>query len=143
MKNQFKILIMILACLVLIISVLGCLNSSTYNYKFEGKIMTEDGSQPFNNANIYLELINITDPAHPTTVTSTVFENGEKENYNYVLEYNEKLDPKGIYIISAFVDMDDDEEISAGDYVSTNPLSQRIEPNILEQKYDIYVYPRE
>ena len=141
MKNQFKILLMILIGSVLIISALGCLNSSAY--VFEGKIMTEDGSQPFNNSNIYLELVNITDYTQPTVVTSIVFENGEENNYTFVLKCDEKLDPKGIYIIFAFVDMDDDEEISPSDYVSTNPLSQRIEPNILEQKYDIYVYPNE
>jgi hypothetical protein len=103
--------------------------------------MTENGSQPFNNANIYLELVNVTDPNHPVVVTSTVFKDGEKNNYKYILEYDGKLDPKGIYVISGFVDIDRDGKISSADYVSTNPLSQRIEPNIFEQKYDVYVYP--
>ena len=141
MKDQFKILLMILTCSVLIISALGCLNSSSY--VFEGKIMTEDGSQPFGDANIYLELVNMTDYTQPTVMASKVFENGKEHNYIYALDCGEKLDPKGIYIISAFVDMDGDEKISSGDYVSTNPLLQRIEPNILEQKYDIYVYLKE
>jgi hypothetical protein len=136
MKNQFKVLLMILACLVLIISASGCLNSA---YRFEGKIMTENGSQPFNNANIYVDLVNITDPNNKTIVTSMVLENGEKNNYVYVLVYEGKLDPKGIYIIDVLVDMDDDGRLTPGDYISTNPLSQRIEPNLFEQKYDIYV----
>jgi len=136
MKHQFKIGLMILTCLVLIISASGCLNSS---YRIEGKIMMEDGAQPFNNANIYLDLVNCTDPNNKTIVTSMILENGEKNDYVYVMTYDGKLDPKGIYIIYALVDIDGDEKVTPGDYISTNPLSQRIEPNLFEQRYDIYV----
>ena len=136
MKNQFKMLFMILTGLILIISASGCLDSA---YRFEGKVITENGSQPFKNANIYLELVNITDQNHPEVMTSKVIVNGGKNNYTYVLTYDEKLDPKGIYVIQAFVDMDGDKKISSKDYVS-KPF-QRIEPNLFEQLYDIYVYP--
>ena len=136
MKNQFKPLFMVLIVSVLIISSLGCLNSA---YRFEGKVMMEDGSQPFNNSTIYLDLVDITDQNHPTILTSFVIENGEKNNYTYSLTYEEKLDPKGIYLIQAFVDMDANKAISSGDYVSIRPF-QRIEPNLFEQSYDVYVY---
>ena len=127
------------ACLLLISISFGCLGADTY--KIEGKIMLEDGTKPFDNAAIYLDLTDITDSKNPIVMKSLILENGASKNYVYSLQYTGRLEPKNIYTISAWIDMDGNEEKNAGDYVS-KPI-HRLEPNMLEQPFDIYVYPFE
>ena len=103
--------------------------------------MMEDGTQPFENADIYIDLVDITDSKNVTIMKSLILENGEKQNYAYTLEYTGRLDPKRIYAVSAFIDIDGDEEKNDNDYVSK--VIYRLEPNMIEQPYDIYVYPYE
>ena len=138
MKNKMLPAVFVV-CLLLISISFGCLGADTY--KIKGKILLEDGTKPFDNAVIYMNLTDITDPNKPVVIKGWILENGASNNYNYSLEYTGRLEPKNIYIISAWVDMDGDEEKNIGDFVS-KPI-HRLEPNMLEQPFDIYVYPYE
>ncbi|MDR2944931.1 MAG: hypothetical protein LBU81_07650 [Methanosarcinales archaeon] len=135
--KKVRLLFGMFLCLVLTASAFGCLGEKEYTV--EGKIMTENGSQPFNDSKIYIELVNITDAVNPATMERTVLENGSETNYTYKLIHTNTLDPKGIYTITALADMDESENATAGDYVSKTIF--RLEPNMIEQPFDIYVYP--
>jgi len=139
MKNKFQLLTIFAVCLFLISVSFGCLGADTY--KIKGKIMMEDGTQPFENADIYIDLVDITDSKNVTVLKSLILENGEKQNYTYTLEYAGRLEPKRTYIVSAFIDIDGNEEKNDGDYVSK--VIERLEPNVIEHPYNIYVYPYE
>ncbi|WNY28223.1 hypothetical protein MmiEs2_04070 [Methanimicrococcus stummii] len=137
--NAFKILSCLFLCLILAASALGCLGSR--EYVVEGKIMTESGTQPFDNSKIYIELVDITDSEKNVVLEQMVLENGSKNNYKYTLTHENKLNPKGIYTVTAHIDMDGDGKISRGDYMS-KPMF-RLEANMIEQPFDIYVYLNE
>ncbi|MDL2260980.1 hypothetical protein LJC08_01880 [Methanimicrococcus sp. OttesenSCG-928-J09] len=132
-----KSTVLIMLCLFLAAAAFGCLGAKAYT--IEGKIMMEDGSQPFADAKIYIELVDITDPKNQSTMEQLILENGSKENYTYTMIHHNVLDPKGIYTVTAFADMDGSETLSAGDYISKSPF--RLEPNMIEQPFDIYMYP--
>lgn len=131
----FSFSIICLLCLFLASTAFGCLGTS--EFVIRGKIMQENSSQPFENSKIYIELVDITDSDKPQTVQSLILENGVKNNYTYVLKH-EKLNQKGIYIVTAHVDIDNDKTVSSGDYVS-KPV-YHLEPNMKEQPFDVYVY---
>lgn len=140
MKGKtIKLLSGMFLCLVLAASAFGCLGAK--EYIVEGKIMTENGSQPFENSKIYIELVNMTDSENHVIMERMILENGSKVNYMYKLTHNNTLNPKGIYTVTALVDMDGSENITEGDYVSKTIF--RLEPNMIEQPFDIYVYPYE
>lgn len=135
-SHTLSVLFVLLASLLLSAAVFGCLG--TQEYVIEGKIMTEDGSQPFADAPIYIELVNRTDAQSQVIMQRLLLENGSKVNYTYHLVHHNVLDPKGIYIVSAYADMDRSGNISDGDYVSKTVM--RLEPNMIEQPFDVYVY---
>lgn len=139
MKGKRKLLFGIFLCLVLTATALGCLGAK--EYIIEGKIMAEDGSQPFDNSKIYIELVDMTDSENRVTMEQMILENGSKSNYTYKMTHTHTLNPKGIYTITALVDMDGDGTATEGDYVSKTIF--RLEPNMIEQPFDIYVYPYE
>lgn len=134
----FRVIIMTAACLLIAAAASGCLGTE---YTVEGKIMTEDGSQPFDNADIYIELMDMTDPENLIILKRMTLENGSSTNYTYNLTHDIRLEPKGIYTITAHIDMDGDGKVSDGDYVSKALF--RLEPNMIEQPFDVYVYPFE
>lgn len=136
-RAGMKKIIFVILCLLLTATSFGCLGTETYT--IEGKIMTENGSQPFDNAKIYIELVNMTDSKNIEIMERITLENGSEVNYTYTMIHDNILDPKGIYVVSAYVDKDDSKTVSDGDYTS-KPLF-RLEPNMIEQPFDIYVYP--
>ncbi|WNY23291.1 hypothetical protein MmiHf6_05960 [Methanimicrococcus hongohii] len=138
-KKSLKLLSVMFLCLILTAAAFGCLGSKEYT--IEGKIMTEDGSQPFENSRIYIELVNITDSENHVIMERLILENGSQVNYRYTLTHDNVLDPKGIYTITALVDMDSSGNLTTGDYAS-KPIF-RLEPNMVEQPFDIYVYLNE
>lgn len=123
-------------CLILAASAFGCLGSK--EYVIEGKIMTENGSQPFENSKIYIELVNRTDAENHVIMERMILENGSKTDYAYKLIHTNTLDPKGIYMVTALVDMDGSGNRTNGDYSSRTTF--RLEPNMVEQPFNIYVY---
>ena len=137
--KRAKLLFCMFLCLVLTASAFGCLGAK--EYVVEGKVMTENGSQPFENSKIYIELVNMTDSENYVIMERMILENGSKVNYTYKLVHNNTLNPKGIYTVTALVDMDGSENVTDGDYVSKTIF--RLEPNMIEQPFDIYVYPYE
>ena len=132
-----KLLFGIFLCLILSASGFGCLGAAEYTV--EGKIMTENGSQPFENSDIYIELVDITNPENRVVMENMILKNGAEGNYTYKLVHENTLNPKGIYIVTAFADMDGNGNATEGDYVSKTLY--RLEPNMIEQPFDIYVYP--
>ncbi|WNY24588.1 hypothetical protein [Methanolapillus millepedarum] len=114
----------------------GCMSTA---YTVEGKVLMEDASQPFGNAVIYLQLEDITDPDKVVVMDTAVIKNGSFNHYSYVLVHDGYLNPKGIYTVSAWVDLNGNTQKDNGDFVS-KPI-HRLEANILEQPFDIYVYP--
>ncbi len=136
MEKTVKLLFGMFLCLVLTASALGCLG--TKEYVIEGKIMTENGSQPFENSKIYIELVNMTDTENHVIMERMILENGSKTNYTYKMTHENTLNPKGIYMVTALVDMDGSENRTDGDYSSRTTF--RLEPNMVEQPFNIYVY---
>lgn len=136
MKIVLKSAVFVMLCLLLAASAFGCLGAKTYT--IEGKIMTEDGSQPFDNAKIYIELMDITDSENIVILERMILENGSKVNYTYTMTHEHRLNPKGIYTVSAHVDKDGSETLTTGDYKSKAHF--RLEPNMIEQPFNIYVY---
>ncbi|MDV0446878.1 hypothetical protein MsAg5_07410 [Methanosarcinaceae archaeon Ag5] len=114
----------------------GCMSTT---YKIEGKVLTENGSQPFGSATVYLQLEDITDPNHVVVLDKATIKNGADNNYSYVLVHDGYLNPKGIYTVSAWVDINGDMQKDYNDFTSRS--IHRLEANILEQPFDIYVYP--
>ncbi|MDV0444532.1 hypothetical protein MmiAt1_00580 [Methanimicrococcus sp. At1] len=136
MKLNLIALSGVLFCLLSAVVFSGCLGAK--EYVIEGKIMMEDGSQPFDNAPVYIELTDITNSENKA-VENMVLQNGSGVNYTYSMTHDNKLDPKRIYIMTAYVDMDGSGTPNVGDYVSKTHF--RLEPNMIEQPFDIYVYP--
>ncbi|MDR0767770.1 MAG: hypothetical protein LBE57_04955, partial [Methanosarcinales archaeon] len=93
--NALKLLFCMFLCLILAAAAFGCLGPR--EHVIEGRIMTENGSQPFNNAKIYIELVNITDSENHVVVERMILENGSRVNYRYTLTHDKALNPRGIY----------------------------------------------
>ncbi|WNY27237.1 hypothetical protein [Methanolapillus ohkumae] len=129
-------LALVLLATVAAVATAGCMSTT---YTMEGKILLEDASQPFGTAPIYLELQDMTDPKSVVILDKMKISGDSKSHYSYEMVHEGYLNPKGIYTVSAWVDTNGDMQRNAGDYVS-KPI-HRLEANILEQPFDIYVYP--
>ena|SRR5215212_444384 len=87
-----------------------------------GEVSFAPGATPFSKATAYISLLDVSRQDAPSkTIAKQVIKNvkfsaGEKIKFSLSGEID---DPRGMYIVSAHIDVDGDSEVSVGDYITT------------------------